>query len=394
MTDPKVSKFVSAAESPKEHESQSRPELLSSPLTFINTDRWDDEPAPEPEYVVPGVVPAAQVTLFTGEGGTGKSILEFQLCAAHVLSKKWLGMTPKPGPAIFLDAEDAENVMRWRAMRIVEYYGARYADARPNLHLITRVGEDAVLGAFNRKSSIVEPTARYRELMEMAGDIKPVMIGIASAANVFAGSEIDRMQVQQFVGLLSRLARVSGGAVVLIAHPSLTGINTDSGLSGSTQWHNAVRARMFLKGPKANGGEPPTNAPRLLEFRKSQYAALSDNVTVRWHDGSKLFLPVGGANFENAERTEKAEGVFIALLRRYENQKRRVSDRTSSNYAPHLFAKEKEAREANCTKEDLGSAMLELLRVGRIQVHMVGRPSHQTRELRIVGEQTEMPFEM
>jgi hypothetical protein len=44
---------------------------------------------------------------------------------------------------------------------------------------------------------------------------------------------------------------VTKGSVVLIAHPSLTGINTGTGISGSTQWHNSVRARFYLKGYKS-----------------------------------------------------------------------------------------------------------------------------------------------
>jgi hypothetical protein len=45
----------------------------------------------------------------------------------------------------------------------------------------------------------------------------------------------NRSQVQQFINLTTRLAIVANGALVLITHPSLTGINTGSGLSGSTQ---------------------------------------------------------------------------------------------------------------------------------------------------------------
>jgi hypothetical protein len=42
---------------------------------------------------------------------------------------------------------------------------------------------------------------------------------------------------------MTKLAIAANGAVVLVTHPSLTGINSDSGLSGSTAWHNSVRAR-------------------------------------------------------------------------------------------------------------------------------------------------------
>jgi RecA-family ATPase len=93
----------------------------------------------------------------------------------------------------------------------------------------------------------------------MAGDIKPVQIAIDSVANVFAGSEISRTEVQQFVRLMTGLTRVTKGSVILATHPSLTGLSDTSlsheGLSGTTQWHNAVRARAVLKSIKPKDGK-------------------------------------------------------------------------------------------------------------------------------------------
>jgi RecA-family ATPase len=66
---------------------------------------------------------------------------------------------------------------------------------------------------------VIEPTALYRQIIEMAGDIKPSVIVIASSANVFAGSEIDRTQVQQFVAMLSRIATAGRSGLVLISQP-------------------------------------------------------------------------------------------------------------------------------------------------------------------------------
>jgi hypothetical protein len=37
---------------------------------------------------------------------------------------------------------------------------------------------------------------------------------------------------------------------MLLSHPSLTGINSGTGLSGTTGWHNSVRARMYFVRPK------------------------------------------------------------------------------------------------------------------------------------------------
>jgi RecA-family ATPase len=201
--------------------------------------------------------------------------------------------------------------------------------------------------------------------------------------------------VQQFIGLLARVARTAGGGLVLVAHPSLTGISTGTGLSGTTQWHNAVRARMYLRGAGADVGEEPTGDLRMLEFKKNQYGPLSESVALRWDGNSGLFLPVGGADFAKAERAERARAVFLAILQRYARQNSKASDRTGGNYAPNLFAREREARDAGCTKEELKQAMLDLRAEGRIYDHESGRPSHRDHELRLrpeVGEQEPLPM--
>jgi RecA-family ATPase len=115
-----------------------------------------------------------------------------------------------------------------------------------------------------------------------------VITGIASSANVYAGSEINRSQVQQFISLLTRLAITAGGSVVLIGHPSLTGLNTDSGLSGTTQWHNVVRARFYMKSVKPEDGEQPNTDLRELVFKKNNYGAISESIVLRYTNG--LFL--------------------------------------------------------------------------------------------------------
>lgn len=150
----------------------------------------------------------------------------------------------------------------------------------------------------------IEPSPLYNQLLEAARDIRPKMIGIASSANVFAGNENDRAQVQQFVGLLTGLAIAADGAVQLISHPSLSGISAGTGVSGTTQWHNAVRARSFLKGIKPESGDQPDNDLREIIFKKNNYGPLADTIVLRYQNG--LFLPVTGAGTLEKVAREKS----------------------------------------------------------------------------------------
>src|SRR5262249_34979237 len=158
------------------------------------------------DWVVQNRIPRRQCVLFSGEGAAGKSTEQLHLSAAQVLGRDWLGTMPVQGPAMFIDAEDDEQIIHRRLAAITKHYNVTFGDLiKGGLHLMSLVGHDAVLATVSRSGKI-EPTALYKQILEAVGDIKPVMIGIASSANVYAGSEIERAQVQQFISLLNRLA--------------------------------------------------------------------------------------------------------------------------------------------------------------------------------------------
>jgi RecA-family ATPase len=344
------------------------------PLPFIDISGWDSEPTPDRDWAVLDRIPLSQTNLFSGEGGSGKSSVSLHLCCAHVLGRDWLGSLPEPGPAIFIDAEDDPREIHIRLGSIARHYDVTYGDLqRDGLHLMSFAGRDAVLAVVNRTGKI-EATPLYNLILEAAADIKPKMIGIASTANIFGGKESDRAHVQQFVGLTTRLAIAAEGAVQLISHPSLTGISSDSGLSGSTAWHNSVRSRIYMKGIKAEDGELPDDDMRELVFRKNQYGALANRVVLKYRDG--MFLPVPGiASLDRLSRQAKAQDVFLALLARFTRENRNVSATTGRGYAPAVFVGEDEAKKAHLKKTDLRDAMRQLFKDEKIWNEPYGKPS-------------------
>jgi RecA-family ATPase len=277
-------------------------------------------------------------------------------------------------------------VLWWRQAAIAEHYQVPIETfANVGLQLFSLIEHDTILAATNR-NGIVEPTAFYDWLYELAGDIKPVMLGIASVANVFAGNENIRPEVQQFVKLLTRLALVSnGGSVTLIAHPSLSGVGSSAmsheGLSGSTQWHNAIRARAVLKSIRPQDGAPDTGM-REIRFHKNQYGPPSASCFVRWHNG--LFLPVEGMSMDAAERAVKAEEVFVNLLRKFAAQHRMVNHLVGRNFAPKRFAEHPEAQ--GIAKKEFEHAMQRLLDAKAIEIRSWGKTSRPTYYLVLRGE--------
>jgi DNA polymerase I-like protein with 3'-5' exonuclease and polymerase domains/RecA-family ATPase len=349
---------------------------------------WDNTRAPEIGYGVDERFPLKVVCLFSGEGGGGKSTTTQQLAVAHVLEREWLDCTPRKGPAIYVECEDPEDVLHWRQQQIAEHYGvnqAAIADAGFVMLPLADGEESAILATAPDKSGIIHPTPLYDQLYEMAGDLKPIMIGIASAAIVFAGNENVRPEVQQFMWMLRRLTRVSGGYVLLVAQPSLTGIGDTSvshaGLTGSTQWHNGSRGRAVLRTVKPEGNEADTGL-REITFYKNQYGPLSASCFVRYSNG--LFLPVEGMSMDAAERTAKVEKLFVLLLKKFTAQRQTVNHLPGRNYAPTRFAEQAEA--AGIGKRELKAAMQRLLDEGEIEIReRPGKPSRPSFYLAVKG---------
>src|SRR5262249_28505135 len=247
---------------------------------------------------------------------TGKSIIELTKNAAHVLGKDWFGSLPEIGPAFYLGAEDDADELHIRLANIAAHYGATFKElVEGGLHVLCLLGKDATLCAANGKSGKVETTALYSQIYEAAGDIKPKNISIDTLSRAFSGNEIDRVQVYGFANHMQALAMVANGSVTVLSHPSLAGISSGSGISGSTAWHGAFRFRQYLKGIKPDGGEQPDGDLRELEFKKNQYGPLGETVVLRYRNG--LFLPEGGvSNLDTLAKEAKADQCFLNLVKR------------------------------------------------------------------------------
>jgi RecA-family ATPase len=168
--------------------------------------------------------------------------------------------------------------------------------------------------------------------------------------------------------------------VLVLSHPSLTGINSGTGLSGSTGWHNSVRARMYLRTAATEDDEEPDPELRQLEFLKNNYGPLAQRVVLRWRNG--VFAPEASAgSLEKAAADVKAENLFLDLLGRFIKQDRSVNDKPGCSYAPNLFEQEPEAKAGYIKKKAFADAMRRLFADNRIHIETYGRPSRQCRRL-------------
>ncbi len=315
---------------------------------------------PEPRrFVIERIAPERQVTLFTGPGSAGKSLLGQQLATAMAAGVSCLGLEVKPGVAVYLTCEDDADELHRRQLAICAALRVDMASLDGRLHLISRVGElDNVLTTVSEKGDTL-PSASFVRLSATVRSVGSSLIVLDNVAHLFDGNENDRGEVTQFVNLLNRLAQETGAAILMLAHPNKAGDD----YSGSTGWNNAVRSRVFLE------HDEETDL-RHLRLPKSNYSKKGDVVSFRWHEWAFVrdddLPPDTQAKIAEAIRSSSENAAFLGCLREIIRQNRQVSEMpTAANYAPKKFEGMHEAK--GFKKRHLEAAMDRLFRIGAIE---------------------------
>jgi RecA-family ATPase len=273
-----------------------------------------------------------------------------------VTGTQWLGQHVREGNALYLSAEDDCNELHRRI--------AALGDMRSMHRLTLRslAGKDALLAAPRDRTGVLAHTPLFDDLDARMMAEKPVLLVLDTLADFFGGNENDRAQARQFIGMLRGLSIRHQCAVVLLSHPSVAGIASGVGTSGSTAWNNSVRSRLYLSRIVGNDGFEPNPDARRLTVKKSNYGRIGKEILVNWHNG--VFI----ADDRPAliETVAKAEVSFLKILAEFMSQGRRVNASGGQSYAPNVFAAHPES--AGITKRAFRDAMEKLLVAGRIVV--------------------------
>lgn len=151
-------------------------------------------------------------------------------------------------------------------------------------------------------------------------------------------------------------------------------------MSGSTGWHNSVRARAYLTTVKFDKDEEPDPTLRMLEFKKNNYGPIAKSIALRWENGVYKLMP-SIASLDKLAADRHAETVFLTLLTRFNSQNRNVSPNPGQTFAPTIFSREPEAKGLKIGA--LKDAMSRLFDNNQIHVEVTGPPSHQRARLAI-----------
>jgi RecA-family ATPase len=253
-----------------------------------------------------------------------------------------------------------------------------------------RLGENNLLMTFTR-SGVGELTRFHRHVVEAALDLRTRLVIIDTAADTFGGSENDRNHVRQYVQrALGQIAIKIDGALVCCAHPSRAGLSSGEGDSGSTGWSNAFRSRLYLRHSKTEQDEPPEPTARILERKKANYAARSDELKLRWHNGVIIPDETSTAGMTTFGKVD-ARAVFLDLVREMTDQNRPVSSNVKAgNYAPRQFEKLPTEQRYGFRKADFERAMNALFKDRKIENVPYGRKGDERTKIAVCSENEEL----
>lgn len=340
---------------------------------FTNPAKWHGKPIPQREWYIEDLIPSRQVTLLSGDGGVGKSLLALQIAAAGAMGVDTLGVSPRRGRTLYIGAEDEEDEFHRRLVDIAEAHGCDL-DSLGKLRLRSLANCDALLVVPDKQGNMRQ-TKLLDRIYDYASHFEPSLIILDTAADLFGGDEIKRGQVRQFIGYLRQMAIAIDCAVVLLSHPSVSGMQSGSGSSGSTAWNNSVRSRLYLTRPDERDADPDS---RVLKVMKANYGKTGSEIKLRWKGGA-FIIDDGKPSKQSALLLASAESIFLDLLSRLNQQGQKVSHKTGLNYAPKLMAKH--SLSGGLSKRDLESAQQRLLDAGRISIEEEGPPSKRTSRL-------------
>ncbi|NOD46390.1 AAA family ATPase [Ruegeria sp. HKCCD5849] len=329
-------------------------------------------PIPPREWLVKDWIPLKTVTMLGGDGGVGKSLLALQLAVSTSLGRPWMGMDAGSGPVLYLSAEDDTDELHRRLSDISGGYQVPLNLMR-DLTIVPMAGKDAIIAA-PELNGVLKPTPVMQQLRNHIDRIGPRLIVLDTLADLNGGNENDRAQARQFIGMLRGIAIDYGCAVVLLAHPSKTGMATGDGTSGSTGWNNSVRSRIYLDRVQQDGEELDSDL-RVMKRMKANYAAANDDVNLRWSAGCFDALPKTAENVD-AAMLQIWQSKFMDLLRRHVEKGRNVSPNRSNSFAPKVFAEHPDAD--GVTKVQFNKSMESLLDMNVIGVEDIGPKSKRS----------------
>jgi len=280
--------------------------------------------APPPrQWTVDGLIPHEQVTLFSGDGGTGKTTLMLMLAMASGSMVPWLGKPVHPRRVLFVSGEDELTELHFRVAQIAKAMGVDGS----NVFIISYESLESAELVTGKRFDRLTKTALLEHIANVIRQLGISMVILDPVADLFGGDEIDKRQVKQFISILRREIAIDLKCTVLLsAHPSVDAMKTGRGYSGSTAWNNSVRSRLYFTFDEDDAD------CRVLEHAKANRGAKAAKIKMRWEKG--IFVTQN----ETVENVELTEAQIDSICREIDRGINQEYDRTFK-WAGHAVAK-------------------------------------------------------
>jgi len=215
-------------------------------------------------WLWPDWIPLAMLSLLTGEGGVGKSMLALDLADRVIRGTAFPdgAPIPRPGsPVVYVEAEAVPQIHDQRTQW--------WHSDRSRLHLMLPAPDELFID--------LNDLACRERLVEMVATLSPSLVVVDSLSTISLKGENNKEDVMQLLGFLSRLALEFDCALLLIHHlrkrpgGQMAFTFTQDDVRGSGHIVAAARSVLGLSIVQT-GPQPDKNSPMRLEILKTNLA--------------------------------------------------------------------------------------------------------------------------
>ena len=252
---------------------------------------WDEIEVTDREWLIHQWLPANTVTMFTGDGGAGKSWLTLQVVCQIACGFRDAFLNPDyeitppadyddnistPRHVVFATYEDepAEIKRRLQALASgMDWIADSMETVRDYVHIVDMRGIGSVWGP-----GLGNHIANTGDLLPAGEDLRAIceeknarLLIMDPLSGAFGGNENDRSTVYDFVSSFRGWGDEAQCAVLAIGHLPKGAEGRASGFSGSTAWEAAVRSMWKIQTKEFKEGSEE-RFYWALEHTKSNYA--------------------------------------------------------------------------------------------------------------------------
>ncbi|MBI2240285.1 MAG: AAA family ATPase [Magnetospirillum gryphiswaldense] len=362
-----------------QHAKQTEQEREEARIAWEDPSDWDYETTPPTDWVVDGMIPRGEITLLLGTGGTGKTLLAMQMATGLAAGTSVLGRPVKKQKVMLFLCEDSADELKRRQRSIDASLGLHRGNYKGHLRTVSRKFEDNALFTWDNRANTFNLTPLWHSMRNDATAFGADLIVIDTLADVFGGSEIDKQQVRKFLNVcLGKLVESTGGAVLLLGHPSQSGMASGEGTSGSRSWHDTVRSRFYFE----RATKDRKDAKRKLTNMKSQYGQDGDQYLLEWRKGafdlimSSTAQPVTQHGVR--DMVVELDACVIDAVQRFQAEGVSSSNNSrAGNYLPPLIKRQFADKTAVCKTDEIEACVTRLEACGKIRFGQVGRKANR-----------------